>query len=147
MKFLALLFISLILDRAQAEIDDYVANMAAMSIPTSLRMIELEENPKTQKSIAKRLSRYLFSYWYEVEVLKKSRSSKIDRMVRLVYCVSEDDDLRSKNPICDLLRSVLRDPLDALGKEKNLKTEESWKFSTKKEYQELIKKFTDFLKD
>jgi len=114
--------------------------MAAYSIPYALRICELEKESSNRKGISKKLAKTLFIYWYETEFLETQRIDSVSRMARYAYIVSCE-----KSDVFKFFKEGLKVPLNALGEDEILRVRKHWKFSTKSEYQQLLKKYNVFV--
>lgn len=124
-----------------ATADESITNaMAAKSIPYALRICELEKESSNKKAISRKLAKTLFVYWYETEFLEVQRIDGVSRMARYAYIVSCE-----KSDSFKFFKESLKDPLNASGEDKILRVRKHWKFSTKSEYQQLLKKYIIFV--
>lgn len=135
---MALLLLSPI---SKAEVNFYKDN-SAISLSYALRVYDLDNDPKRKLIIARRLSKTMFSYWYNTNFSNLEKSERMDSMLAHVYSVYKDGTMKGEG-----LQSVFEDPLNWMDKKRNQFVLNGGIIKNKKHYEKLLPEYFAFLEN
>jgi hypothetical protein len=152
MKFLLIIFVSKLMllsnvrsgtSVTSANNVDNTESMAIFYIFYTLKVCELDNtNEKQQKILLNRLSKHIFTYWYESHILKSKRMDTFEATIKSMYGRSLD----RTDKLSVAFKEHFSNPLglDESGLPYAHKTY-GIKINTMDEYNKLIKEFNAFL--
>ena len=103
----------------------------------------LESDESSRLRTAKRISRTMFTYWYESRYLGLEKNDKWERLIDVPYLEYKRGVMKG-----DFLKDVFKDPLDWIsGKNRKVNLEKHWKIRDKDEYNNLLAEYLKFLEE
>ena len=124
----------------------FYENSSARFFGAALRSYELVNEQSSKLHISKRVSRKMFTYWYESRYLGLKKSDKVDNAIVYAYAAYKLGIIEG-----DFLKDVFEDPLKLISGESNIKSisraRKHWKIGDKDEYKTLLVEYLKFLEE